>query len=293
MVNESAASSLAVKLGGLLNMDVLLSAENLVKAYASRHASGTTAEVRALDGVSLAIQAGARLAIVGASGSGKSTLAMCLAWVEKPDSGTIRLQNRELSELSKRELRKIRPRIQLVFQDSSTAFNPKFTAAEALQEPWVLQRQLTAADRRERTKELLVRVGLPGNILARSTADLSGGQRQRLAIARALALEPSVLILDEALSALDYSVQAQIANLLMDLSDRRIPNTERPTIILITHDVVMAARFADDIAVMQAGRIVESGPAPKIVEKPEHMATRQLLACTANVTFTSEERLPF
>ena len=273
-------------------MDVLLSAESLVKEYASRHVSGATAKLRALDGVSLAIQAGARLAIVGASGSGKSTLAMCLACVEKPDSGTIRFQNRELTQLSKRELREIRPRIQLVFQDSSTAFNPKSTAAEVLQEPWVIQRQLTAAGRRERTKELLVRVGLPGNILDRSAADLSGGQRQRLAIARALALGPSVLILDEALSALDYSVQAQIANVLMDLSDHRIPISERPAIILITHDVVMAARFADDIAVMQAGRIVESGPAPKIVEKPEHVATRQLLACTVNAAFNSEQRSP-
>jgi len=293
MAEESAASSLAVKPGGLLNMDILLSAENLVKEYASRHASGATAKVRALDGVSLAIQAGARLAIVGASGSGKSTLATCLACVEKPDSGTIRFQNHDLAQLGKRELREIRPRIQLVFQDSSTAFNPKFTAFEVLQEPWVLQRQLTAAERRERAKELFVRVGLPGNILARSTSDLSGGQRQRLAIARALALEPNVLILDEALSALDYSVQAQIANLLMGLSDGHIPITERPAIILITHDVVMAARFADDIVVMQAGRIVESGPAPKIVEKPEHVATRQLLACATNVAFTSEQRSPF
>lgn len=291
MAEESAVSSLAVKPGGLLTMDILMSGENLVKEYASRHLSGATAKLRALDGVSLAIQMGARLAIVGASGSGKSTLAKCLACVEKPDSGTIRFQNRELTQLSKRELREIRPRIQLVFQDSSTAFNPAFTAAEVLQEPWVLQRELTAAERREHTKALLVRVGLPENILARSTADLSGGQRQRLAIARALALEPSVLILDEALSALDYSVQAQIANLLMDLGDRHTPITERPAIILITHDVVMAARFADDIAVMQAGRIVESGPAPKIVAKPEHVASRQLLACTAKVT--SERRSPF
>lgn len=271
-------------------MDVLLSAENLVKEY---HVSGATAKVRALDDVSLAIQAGARLAIAGASGSGKSTLAMCLACVEKPDSGAIRFQNRELTQLGKRDLRKVRPRIQLVFQDSSTAFNPKFTAEEVLQEPWILQRQLTAAERRECANALLVRVGLPGNILARSAAELSGGQRQRLAIARALALEPSVLILDEALSALDCSVQAQIANLLMDLNDRSIAITERPAIILITHDVVMAARFADDIVVMQAGRVVESGPAQKIVAKPEHVATRQLLACTTNTPFTSEQRSSF
>ena len=290
MAEESAASSLAGEPGGLLNMHVLLSAENLVKEYASRHVSGATAKVRALDGVSLAIQAGTRLAVVGASGSGKSTLAMCLACVEKPDSGTIRFQNRELTQLGRRELREIRPRIQLVFQDSSTAFNPKFTVAEVLQEPWILQGQLTTAERRERAEALLVRVGLPANILVRSAADLSGGQRQRLAIARALALEPRVLILDEGLSALDYSVQAQIANLLMDLSDRSIAIIERPAIILITHDVVMAARFADDIVVMQAGRIVESGPTQKVVAQPEHTATRQLVARAANAAFTAEHR---
>jgi ABC-type glutathione transport system ATPase component len=158
-----------------------------------------------------------------------------------------------------------------------------------LQEPWILQRKLTAAERSERAEALLARVGLPAYILVRRTADLSGGQRQRLAIARALALEPSVLILDEALSALDYSVQAQIANLLMDIGDRSIPS-ERPAIVLITHDVVMAARFADNIAVMQAGRIVESGPAQKIIVRPEHVATQQLLAGAANATLTSEQR---
>jgi ABC-type glutathione transport system ATPase component len=246
--------------------------------------------VCALDGVSLAIRKGARIGIVGASGSGKSTFALCLACVERADSGAIRFQNRDLTQIGEGELRDVRPQIQLVFQDSSSAFNPRFTVAEVLEEPWILRRKMSAAERRERSAELLARVGLAGNILDRITADLSGGQRQRLAIARALALEPKVLLLDEALSALDYSVQAQIANLLMDLSDRSIAVTERPAIVLITHDLAMAARFADEIAVMENGRIVERGSTRKIVGEPEHAATRELLACTSGVKSNLEER---
>ncbi len=271
-------------------MEVLLSAENLVKEYSSRHFSGVKALVRALDRVNLAIPRGARIAIVGASGSGKSTLAVCLACLEKPSSGTIRFQNHELTCHSVDELRSIRPQIQLVFQDPATAFNPNFTVLEVLEEPWILQTKMSAEERRERAAELLVRVGLARNILGRRSADLSGGQRQRLAIARALALKPKVLILDEALSALDYSVQAQIANLLLDLSDRTIPLAVRPAIVLITHDLVMAARFADEIVVMQSGRIVENGPVQKIVGNPEHAATQALLACTMNGAPISEKR---
>jgi ABC-type glutathione transport system ATPase component len=161
---------------------------------------------------------------------------------------------------------------------------------EVLKEPWILQTKINPAERHERAAELLARVGLARNILGRKPADLSGGQRQRLAIARALALEPKVLILDEALSALDYSVQAQITNLLLDLSDRSIPLAVRPAIVLITHDLVMAARFADEIVVMQSGRVVESGSVQKIIGNPEHAATRVLLACTMNRASISEKR---
>lgn len=269
-------------------MEVLLSAENLVKEFPSRHFRSAKIPVRALDQVNLAIPRGARIAIVGASGSGKSTLALCLACLEKPSSGTIRFRNHELTGLSEHELRNIRPQIQLVFQDPATAFNPNFTVQEVLEEPWILRTIMSADERRGRAAEVLVRVGLARNILGRKSADLSGGQRQRLAIARTLALEPKVLILDEALSSLDYSVQAQIANLLLDMSDRSIP--VRPAIVLITHDLVMAARFADEIVVMQSGRIVENGSTQKIVENPEHAATRALLACTTGSASISEKR---
>jgi len=271
-------------------MGVLLTAENLVKEYASRRLRGKGAAVRALDGVSVEIQAGARIGIVGASGSGKSTLALCLACVERPDSGAIRFLNRDLTRVDESELREIRPQIQLVFQDSASAFNPKFTAGEVLEEPWRLQRKLTVAERRERGVELLERVGLPGNIFERQASDLSGGQRQRLAIARALALQPKVLILDEALSALDYSVQAQVANLLLDLSDKAAATAERPAIVLISHDLAMAARISDEIVVMESGRIVERGSAEKIVGAPEHAATRELLACSIGTSAKFDQR---
>lgn len=274
-------------------MDALLCAENLVKHYSSRKIAGARGIVRALEGVSLTIESGARLAIVGASGSGKSTLALCLACIERPDSGHIRFENRDLSQVASRELRGIRPQIQLAFQDSASAFNPKFSVQQVLEEPWILQKKLSAKERRDESERLLLRVGLPATFLSRMTLEMSGGQRQRLAIARALALAPKVLILDEALSALDYSVQAQIANLLMDATDAAIPIAERPAVVLITHDVAMAARFANEIVVMERGRIVESGPTKKIVEAPEHTQTRELLACASTRAFGATDRAAF
>ncbi len=273
-------------------MEALLSAKNLVKEYASRHLSGRKTRVRALDQVSVVIQPGARIAIVGASGSGKSTLASCLACLEKPDSGTIEFHGREVTAHTERELRTIRPQIQLVFQDPVMAFNPSFTVQEILEEPWILQTGLGSEKRRGSAAELLARVSLSSSLLKRRSKYLSGGQRQRLAIARALAVSPKVLIFDEALSALDYSVQAQIANLLLELSDRSIPVLERPAIVFITHDLTMAARIADEMVVMHAGRIVESGPTRKIIESPEQDATQALLAGTFGLGPISPKRPP-
>jgi peptide/nickel transport system ATP-binding protein len=271
-------------------MEALLSAENLVKEYATRNLSGMKKRVRALDQVSFAIQPGARTAIVGASGSGKSTLATCLACLEKPDAGTIRFQSSEVTRLSERELRTIRPQVQLVFQDPAMAFNPFFMVWEILEEPWILRKKLDTAERRERAADLLARVGLSSGFLVRRPKDLSGGQRQRLAIARALALDPKVLIFDEALSALDYSVQAQIVNLLLELSDRSIPAMQRVALVFITHDIAMAARIADEIIVMHGGRIVERGPARQIIETPEQHATRALLAGALGPISMSQKR---
>ena len=196
--------------------------------------------VRALDGVDLSIAPGSTTALVGQSGSGKSTLARCLARLEQPDAGEI-----------------ISPAggVQLVFQDAAGSLNPRMRAAEIVAEPLAI-RGCPRAERRRRALELMAQCGLPPDSAERLPLEFSGGQRQRLAIARALTLEPALLILDEALTGLDLSIQAQILNLLADLQDAR-----GLTYLHITHDLSLALRMAGQIAVMHRGRIVESAPA--------------------------------
>jgi ABC-type glutathione transport system ATPase component len=261
------------------NMQPLLKVENLVKRYAKRSLSDAREELLALDGVSFTIFPGTTLAIVGESGSGKSTLASCLACLESPTAGNIWFEGKDIVKLGDRARRQVRPQIQLIFQDPASSLNPRWSVFEILVEPLILQRKFTREEMIQHANSLLERVGLSPDIMQRPPTELSGGQRQRLAIARALALEPKLLILDEALSALDCSVQAQIANLLMDLQ-----TSLGITYLFITHDLAMAAHLADEIAVMNRGRIVEQGPAEKIFELPQHETTRQLLAAVPRIT---------
>jgi ABC-type glutathione transport system ATPase component len=215
---------------------------------------------------------------VGESGSGKSTLAACLACLESPTTGSIWYEGKDLVKLVERARREVRPQLQLIFQDPASSLNPRWSVLEILVEPLILQRNITREEMKQRANSLLERVGLSPDMVERPPTELSGGQRQRLAIARALALEPKLLILDEALSALDCSVQAQIANLLMELQ-----GSLGMTYLFITHDLAMAAYLADDIAVMDGGRIVEQGPADKIVKHPQHETTRRLLAAVPRI----------
>ena len=251
----------------------LLKAENLVKRYPPPHGSSRSEGWTALDGVSFEIGGGTTLALVGESGAGKSTLALCLAALERPTSGGIWLDGRELTALGERELRVVRPAIQMIFQDPASAMNHRLTAGEIIEEPLRIQLRGNRTERHERVRELLEGVGLPASSARRRLGEFSGGQRQRLAIARALALEPRLLILDEALSALDCSVQAQIANLLLDLQA-----ASGVAYLFITHDLGMAAHMADRIAVMDRGRILECGAVEEIVHHPQHDRTRALLA---------------
>jgi ABC-type glutathione transport system ATPase component len=260
-------------------MQPLLQVENLVKHYAAgrspRSALRLSDKLAALDGVSLVIARETTLALVGESGSGKSTLALCIACLERPTSGSIWFEGVDVTALTENERRAVRPQIQLVFQDPASSLNPRWTALEILSEPLIVQRRFSKPEREDRVFRLLDRVALPRKLASRRADELSGGQKQRLAIARALALEPKLIILDEALSALDCSVQAQIANLLLELQ-----SSLGLTYLFITHDLAMAAHLADQIAVMNNGRIVESGTPENILRSPIHETTRSLLAAT-------------
>ena len=254
-------------------MRPLIHVESLRKHFGSGTGLGSGRVVPAIDEVSFSIAPGITFALVGESGSGKTTLALCLACLERPTSGRIWFGGRDIAALDEKELRVVRPQIQLVFQDPASSLNPRLTAHEIVTEPLLLQQSLKGSQMRERGFALLERVGLSREMANRRAGAFSGGQRQRLAIARALSLEPKLLILDEALSALDCSVQAQIANLLVELQ-----TSLAVTFLFITHDLAMAAHLADEIAVMNRGQIVEQGVPEKLLASPQHEATRSLIA---------------
>jgi len=256
------------------NAKPLLTVEKLEKIYASRGVLGTK-EVIALQGVSFAIHPESTLALVGESGSGKSTLALCLACLERPTSGRIIFQGDEITALDEEQQRAVRPQIQLVFQDPARSLNPRFSALELVSEPLLVRGRVNEREREDRTRALLTHVGLPQEKALLRAEEFSGGQRQRLAIARALALEPKLLILDEALSSLDCSLQAQIANLLLELQ-----SSLGLTYLFITHDFAMGGHLADEIAVMERGKVVELGAADRVLREPQHEVTRRLIAAT-------------
>ncbi len=222
--------------------------------------------------VELKIAPASLTALVGESGSGKSTLARCLAMLEKPDCGEIWIDGKEVSRADRRELACLRPKIQMVFQDSAGALNPRFTAWQVLAEPLEIQQREDSRQLRSRACELMEEVGVSANWADRRPLEFSGGQRQRLAIARAIALKPAFLILDESLSGLDLSTQAQILNLLLDLQ-----KTHSLTYLLISHDLSLVGQVADFVAVMHKGRIVEGGARQEIFANPRHPHTRELL----------------
>ena len=264
---------------GSQNMPPLLKVENLVKCYARRSLVGRGEELLALNGVSFTVFPGTTLAVVGESGSGKSTLASCLACLESPTSGKIWFEGKDVVKVEERVRRQLRPQIQLIFQDPASSLNPRWSVLEILLEPLILRRKFTREEMKQCASSLLERVGLSPDFVERPPTELSGGQRQRLAIARALALQPKLLILDEALSALDGSVQAQIANLL-----RELQSSLGMTYLFVTHDLAMAVYLADEIAVMSRGRIVELGSAEQILDQPQHETTRQLLRALPRMT---------
>ena len=228
----------------------------------------------ALKGVSFDLLAGETLAVVGESGSGKSTLARILLRLDEPDSGSALWKGRDLFQLSPAELYKLRRDLQMVFQDPTQSLNPRMTVYQLISEAWVIHPDiLPKAKWRERVAELLTQVGLGPEHMGRYPHQFSGGQRQRIAIARALALEPQLIICDEAVSALDVSVQAQVIALLDGLRKQM-----GIAFIFIAHDLPVVRDFADHVMVMQKGEVVELGTVREIFETPKEAYTRALLA---------------
>jgi oligopeptide transport system ATP-binding protein len=229
--------------------------------------------VRALAGVSFALARGESLALVGESGSGKSTLARALAGLVRTTGGTATLDGVELTGLGRRGWRSVRRRMQLVFQDPSASLDPRLRAGAIVAEPLAVHGVAAGAARAARVAELLAQVGLDPMLAARYPHQLSGGQRQRIGLARALALEPELLLLDEPVSSLDVSVQAQILNLLLALRAER-----RLAYLLIAHQLGVVRQLAERVAVLFAGRIVEEAPTGALFDAPRHPYTRALLA---------------
>jgi ABC-type oligopeptide transport system ATPase subunit len=245
----------------------ILALENVSKTF--RRSGG--AEVRAVNRVSLHVDAGETVALVGESGSGKSTLGRIALGLERPDTGEVRLQGRPIRAMPEAEFRAARTLMQPIFQDAGASLNPRRPVHELLAQA-TRRRDLPL---RAAAIEVLESVGLrPGaDFLQRYPHELSGGQRQRLAIARALAMEPKLLIADEPLSGADVSIRGQILNLLIDIKESR-----QVAYLMITHDISIARAFADRVAVMMQGEIVETGRAEQVLGAPSHAYTRQLVA---------------
>jgi peptide/nickel transport system ATP-binding protein len=251
----------------------LLEVRNLTKHFAVRRQRGSKAGLLAVDHVSFSVAAGECLGLVGESGCGKTTTARMILRSVRPDSGEISFEGQDVLALAGRELFAYRRKVQFVFQDPFSSLNPRMSAYDIVSEPLVIHRIGDADERFQRVKEMIGLVGLDVRFLRRYPHSFSGGQRQRLGIARALALGPELLILDEPVSALDVSVQAQVLNLLLDL--RRALNL---TYIFISHNLAVVNYLADRIAVMCAGRVVELAPSAELFARPSHPYTRALLA---------------
>ena len=227
--------------------------------------------VRAVDDISFDIYRGETLGLVGESGSGKSTAGRTVLRLEKPTAGSILFEGRDLADLSSSELRKLRPRMQMVFQNPHSSLNPRMTVASIIGEPLVEHRTLTKQERRARIGELLDMVGLDPSHANRYPHEFSGGQRQRIGIARAIALDPDFIVCDEPIAALDVSIQAQVVNLL-----ERVQDELGLAYLFISHDMSMVRHIADRVAVMYLGRIVELAPVDQLYGSPKHPYTRAL-----------------
>ena len=251
--------------------------EKVTKIYRLRGSRRTKSEheIRAVDNVSFDVPVGRSLAIVGESGSGKTTIARMIVGLELPTSGMIRIAGhpRPVSRASPKERRLLARDVQIVFQDPYASLDPRQTVASCIDEVLKFHFRWESGRRRDRVAELLAQVGLDETFAARLPKEMSGGQRQRVAIARALAAEPRVLVLDEAVSALDVSIQAQVLNLLADIGEQTAISY-----IFISHNIAVVRQVSDEILVMRGGRVVERGLTDTVLRTPAHEYTKLLLA---------------
>jgi ABC-type microcin C transport system duplicated ATPase subunit YejF len=254
--------------------DIILEARQLNKTYTQRSGRfgfGTT-EIKALNDVSISLRQGSTLAVVGESGSGKSTLARCLLQLQPYDSGDVIFQGQSLAQLDKDALRSVRKNLQMVFQDPFASLNPRMRVGDIVGEGLLIHHIGTVASRTEQVHQMLERVGLSAEDAKKFPHQFSGGQRQRIGIARALVLQPKVVICDEPVSALDVSVQAQILLLLKSLQQEM-----GLSYVFISHDLRVVRHIANDIVVMHKGKVVEQGAVESIYTSPQQSYTQQLL----------------
>ncbi|OSQ39900.1 peptide ABC transporter ATP-binding protein [Thalassospira mesophila] len=238
-----------------------------------------TASVKALDGVSFSLEAQKTLAVVGESGCGKSTLGRQLTLIEKPSSGALKINGDAVGNLSDKDAQLFRRTVQMIFQNPYGSLNPRKKVGQILEEPVLLNMdKLSRKERQERVRDTMAKVGLRPEFYSRYPHMFSGGQRQRIAIARALILEPKVIVADEPVSALDVSVQAQVLNLMMDLQDEM-----NVAYVFISHDLSVVRHIADDVMVMYLGRVAEKGPTEELFNRPLHPYTRALLASAPKI----------
>ena len=257
-------------------MTQILNAQNLTRYYKiSRGMFNASATLKAVDGASFSLQRGKTLAVVGESGCGKSTLARLVTMIEQPTSGALDITGKDIVGASAETMRGLRAKVQIVFQNPYGSLNPRQKIGSILEEPLLVNTSLTKAERAEKARAMMVSVGLRPEHYDRYPHMFSGGQRQRIAIARALMLDPEVLVLDEPVSALDISIQAQVLNLFADLQEKH-----NLAYLFISHDLSVVKHIADDVMVMYLGRVVEHAPRETLFANPQHPYTRALLSAT-------------
>ncbi len=253
-------------------MSALLELDNVTKTFQVKSFFGKTREVHALNGISLTVNRGDSIGIVGESGCGKSTLANLIIRLDEPTSGTIKLGGEDITHAKEKDLADLRHRVQIVFQDPYSSLSPRLTIRDIVGEPMKVSGQFDNRVIEDRTRELLHMVGLRDNALDRYPHEFSGGQRQRISIARALMTNPEILILDEPTSALDVSVQAQVLNILTDLREKL-----HLTYLFISHNLAVVKYISDQTVVMRKGEIVERGPSDEILTHPKEEYTKELI----------------